>query len=174
MKFYQVPRFIFNPIASEGICEGSCLLPTDWEGNLEKEIRVYGKDDITSNKIEANVTDPDWWYTNKGQVDWVIAITQGSEYTEWILDYGLDTANKGICILDRITFLEPTRKREGFLDNSCLTNLKILSPRPAFRADGNQSKDSVTSAWFVFRKAGAARVNTKVDFEVGWDRPKRT
>lgn len=172
MKFYQVPRFVFSPIANDNLCAGSLLLPLDFDGSLEQEIKRYGLSDIVSNKQEESLLDPEWWARQKNSVDWVIAVTQGSDYTEWVLDYGLQVARKGLCVLDRLTFLEPTRKRQAFLEGSSLTNLKILSPRPSFRADGKQSKDSVTSAWFVFRKAGAAEVNTKIDFEVRWDRPK--
>lgn len=172
MKFYQVPRFVFSPVANDSLCLGSLLLPTDLDGSLEKEINRCGLKDTVANNSEANILDPSWWAGYKDKVDWVIAVTQGSEYTEWVTDYGLQIARKGLCLLDRLTFLEPTRKRQDFLESSALTNLKILSPRPSFRADGKQSKDSVTSAWFVFRKAGAAMVNTKIDFEVRWDRPK--
>lgn len=168
-----MPKFIFNPIAAEGICQGRILLPTDFDGQLAEQLKGHGiKNLITVDNKEA-IQDPEWWLSHKDNVDWVVAITQGmGELTDWVTDYGLEVASKGICLLDRITFLEPTRRRELFLVNSSLTNLKILSPRPSFRADGKQLKDSVTSAWFIFQRVGAADVSTNVDFEVGWQRPK--
>lgn len=173
MTFYQVPQFIFNPIAKRQLCSGTILLPTDFDGGLEAELNRNGLSDIRSNNLEDAVQDPEWWLQYQDDVDWVVAITQGlKENTEWITDYGLTVAKKGICLLDRITFLEPTRRREAFLTTSSLTNLIILSPRPSFRADGKQLKDSVTSAWFVFQKGGEAGVKTEIDFEVGWQRPK--
>jgi hypothetical protein len=173
MSFYQVPNFIFNPIAQRQLCTGSVLLPTDFSGELEAQLNQSGLTETHSNNLEASVQDPEWWLQYKDDVDWVIAITQGLKgNTDWITDYGLTVAKKGVCLLDRITFLEPTRRREGFLKTSSLTNLIILSPRPSFRADGKQLKDSVTSAWFVFQKGGAADVKTEIDFEVGWQRPK--
>lgn len=175
MSFYQVPKFIFDPIGKTGICENSTiLLPSDFTGGLAEQIKSYKPDGIIQNKKFDNIQDYEWWESLKGKVDWVIAITQGTgEATSWVTECGLSIANKGICVLDRLTFLEPTRKREAFLQESNLVDLKILSPRPSFRADGKQSKDSVTSAWFVFKKSGVARTSTFIEYEVGWLRPKK-
>ena len=172
-NFYGVPRYIFDPIRNSGLIEGKVLLPYHPQGGLEKQVRKANITDLVANACEENLVDLSWWASHKDQVDWVIAITQGmKDYTKWITECGLQAAKKGVCILDRLTFLEPTRAREEFLTNSSLTNIKILSPRPAFRADGTNSKDPVTSAWFVFQKPGAAQVNTCIDFEVSWHRPQ--
>ena len=168
-----MPKFIFNPIAAEGICQGRILLPTDFDGQLAEQLKGHGIKNLTTVDNKEAIQDPEWWLGHKDNVDWIVAITQGmGELTDWVTDYGLEVASKGICLLDRITFLEPTRRRELFLVNSSLTNLKILSPRPSFRADGKQLKDSVTSAWFIFQRASAVDVSTNIDFEVGWQRPK--
>ena len=153
--------------------EGAVLLPFDPEGALEKQVRKAQVTDIISNDSQENLVDLDWWSQQKGKVDWVVAITQGmKEYTKYVTECGIQVARKGVCVLDRLTFLEPTRAREDFLRDASLTNIKILSPRPSFRVDGTNSKDPVTSAWFVFQKPGAAPVNTTIDFEVGWHRPQ--
>lgn len=172
-NFYRVPRYIFDPIRNAGLVDGVILLPFDPEGALEKQVRKADVDDVIRNDCEENLVDLDWWASHKGQVDWIVAITQGmKDYTKWITECGLQAARKGVCVLDRLTFLEPTRAREEFLKNSSLVNIKILSPRPSFRADGTTAKDPVTSAWFVFQKPGAAPVNTSIDFEVSWCRPQ--
>jgi len=172
-NFYRVPRYIFDPIRNAGLVEGAVLLPFDPEGALEKQVRKAQVTDIISNDSQENLVDLDWWSQQKGKVDWVVAITQGmKEYTKYVTECGIQVARKGVCVLDRLTFLEPTRAREDFLRDASLTNIKILSPRPSFRVDGTNSKDPVTSAWFVFQKPGAAPVNTTIDFEVGWHRPQ--
>jgi hypothetical protein len=172
-NFYRVPRYIFDPIRNAGLVEGAVLLPFDPEGALEKQVRKAKVTDVISNDCQENLVDLDWWLQQKGKVDWVIAITQGmKEYTKWITECGLQVARTGVCVLDRLTFLEPTRAREDFLRDASLTNIKILSPRPSFRADGTNSKDPVTSAWFIFQKPGAARVNTTIDFDINWHRPQ--
>lgn len=172
-SFYRVPRYIFDPIRNSGIVDGVVLLPFDPEGSLGNQVKKANVKEIITNDCEENIVDLAWWSSHKDQVDWVVAITQGmKDYTKWITECGLQAARKGVCILDRLTFLEPTRAREDFLQDSSLTNIKILSPRPSFRADGTTAKDPVTSAWFIFKKAGAAAVNTQIDFEVGWHRPQ--
>jgi hypothetical protein len=81
-------------------------------------------------------------------------------------------AEKGLIVLDRVSFLEPTRKRVDFLQKTTLSNLIILNPRPEFRADQRKSKDSVTSAWFVFDGSDSTNKGTTIDFDVNWQRPK--
>ena len=175
MSFYQVPRFVFDPVGKTGICsDATILLPADFTGGLEEQINNYKPKQVIRNKSKDNIQDSDWWSQYTNTVDWVIAITQGlGDDATLITECGLEVANKGIVILDRLTFLEPTRKREAFLQESNLVDLKILSPRPTFRADGKQLKDSVTSAWFRFQKSGAARTSTFIEYEVGWPHPKK-
>ena len=171
MGFYQVPKFIFNPIRDSGICEGSILLPTDFDRQLAQQVRQAGLTDLTCNFDRNSLSEPEWWEQHRG-VDWVIAITQGmGDLTTWVTEYGHAVAKQGLIILDRLTFLEPTRRRERFLKGASLTNLKILSPRPGFRGDGKQLKDSVTSAWFVFKKHPDASTSTMIEYEVGWPNP---
>ena len=173
MAFYHVPKFIFGPIADSKLCSGTVLLPTDFDGQLFEQVKDSNVTDIITNVSEQNIQDKNWWENQRGKVDWVIAITQGlGEYTPWVIEYGLDVAKQGICILDRITFLEPVRSREIFLKSASLVNLKILSPRPSFRADGKQLKDSVTSPLFVFKKDGQKFTSTVNEYEVGWLRPQ--
>lgn len=172
MSFYQVPEYIFNPIGTRKIVHGSVLLPTDFNGDLSNQLTSYGIKDIENAQHESDLVDINWWAKQKDKFDWLVLISQGlGETSEWILDYGPHCARKGLCVLDRVTFLEPTKRREKFLKNHDLTNLIILSPRPQFRADGKTQKDSVTSAWFVFQPKGTATGYTKVEFEVGWQRP---
>lgn len=171
--FYRVPKYIYNPIGESEEIKGSVLIPFDPEGELANQVRSFGIENITVNDDLDNLSDVAWWAENKDH-DWIIAITQGNkELLELITSWGIISAKSGICILDRISFLEPTRRRENFLTTTSLTNIKILSPRPAFRADGRTTKDSVTSAWFIFRPAGAALTSTQIDFSVSWQRPQK-
>jgi hypothetical protein len=172
-SFYRVPKYIFDPIGKTGLVKGKVLLPSDYDGELAAQVRKFNVDDVTINRNPDNVLDLDWWSKQKDQFDWVVAITQGDkDKAQWITECGMQSAKNGLCILDRLTFLEPTRNREDFLLNTSLANIKILSPRPSFRADNKATKDSVTSAWFVFHRAGAALISTNIDFEVGWHRPQ--
>ncbi len=91
--------------------DGVILLPFDPEGALEKQVRKANVDNVIRNDCEENLVDLNWWASQKGQVDWVVAITQGmKDYTKWVTECGLQAAKKGVCVLDRLTFLEPANK----------------------------------------------------------------
>lgn len=117
--------------------------------------------------------DPMWWKYYEGNFDWTVAITQGiesSQRLDYIIKPGYEFASEGLVVLDRITFLEPTRNRVKFLTDKPLSNLIVLNPRPEFRADQNKSKDSVTSAWYVFGKNNPDK-KSRIEFDVNWQRP---
>lgn len=172
MSFYQVPQQILNPVFDLKILSGKIVLPTDLEQGLAKQLICAGYDDLVSADDYSNHIDRSWWQSLP-PFDWTIAITQGmGESIDWILEPGYELSRKGLIVLDRITFLEPTRKRFNFLQKRPLSNLVILNPRPEFRADQRKSKDSVTSAWFVYNKESSASKDTNINFDVNWQRPQ--
>jgi len=169
--FYKIPKNIYSPIAEKNLISGSILVINDHENQLADQIRKSGVEEVYSCTLDE-IIDSDFWQ-NHAPIDWVVGITQGlRDTTEWVMHCGMAKASKGLCILDRITFLEPTRQRVEILSSQTLSNLIILSPRPSFRADNKKLKDSVTSAWFVFSKDYSAAADTKIDFALNWDRPK--
>lgn len=169
--FYKTPKNIFSPIAEKNLISGAVLLINDQENSLADQIKKAGIEEIHTSTLDQ-IIDSDFWQ-NHTAIDWVVGITQGlRDKTEWITQCGMAKANKGLCILDRLTFLEPARQRTEILNSQTLSNIVILSPRPAFRADNKRLKDSVTSAWFVFSKNKSAAEDTKIDFAINWDRPK--
>ena len=172
MSFYKVPQQILNPILNLEIISGKVVLPTDLEGCLEKQLKNAGVCDTIRASDFSNHIEKDWWQ-KLPVFDWTIAITQGMGDTlDWVLDPGYELAQRGLIILDRLTFLEPTRKRVDFLRKRPLSNLVILNPRPEFRADQKKAKDSVTSAWFIFDKLKANDKHTNINFDVNWQRPQ--
>jgi len=59
--------------------------------------------------------DRDWW-SKLPEFDWAVAVTQGVGKTvDWVLEPSYELAKEGLVILDRLTFLEPTRDRSDFL-----------------------------------------------------------
>tara|TARA_R100001509_G_scaffold27436_2_gene14370 strand:- start:870 stop:1457 length:588 start_codon:yes stop_codon:yes gene_type:complete len=172
MSFYQVPQQILNPVLDLKILSGKIVLPTDLDQGLARQLTTAGFDDFVCADDYANHIDRSWWQSLPC-FDWTIAITQGmGESIDWILEPGYELSKKGLIVLDRITFLEPTRKRFRFLQKRTLSNLVILNPRPEFRADQRKSKDSVTSAWFIYNKESSASKNTNINFDVNWQRPQ--
>lgn len=172
MDFYRVPNNIFNPISDRGLCDGRIVLPIDAKGELKDQLESAGYTDIIRANDTCDHLDIKWWKALP-EFDWTIAITQGLKNNlEWILEPGYELANKGLIVLDRITFLEPTRARSDFLKSKPLSNMIVLNPRPEFRADQRKSKDSVTSAWFVYDKTKNQTIGTNIYFDVSWQRPK--
>jgi hypothetical protein len=126
---------------------------------------------VVENKDETNLMDPVWWVGQKEKkFDWVIAATTGlGDYTEYILEYGIQIATQGIAVLDRLSFIEPVAKRKSFLLANKISNMIVLNPRPKFRAIGS-TRDSVTSCWFVFQRPEQWHDGTQITFGLDWDR----
>jgi hypothetical protein len=136
---------------------------------LSSQLRAHNFT-VTTNKDSDNLVNPIWWTTMRDkQYDWVIANTTGlNEYSEYILDYGIQVAREGIAVLDRLSFIEPVAKRRNFLLANKLSDMIVLSPRPRF-SSVSTSRDSVTSCWFVFQRPGMWMDGTQVSYAVNWD-----
>jgi|TARA_R110000787_G_scaffold22799_5_gene65907 hypothetical protein len=172
MSFYQTPANIFNPIADSGLCEGRVLLPLGSSRVLEDALKSAGVSEIITAPDEFSYLKNEWW-NQLPPFDWCVAITQGLGSTlDWVIEPGYELSKRGLIVLDRLTFLEPTRKRQDFLTSKRLTSLIVLNPRPEFRADQKKSKDSVTSAWFVFDKTADLNKGTNIEYAVSWQRPR--
>ena len=172
MSFYRVPDNIINPITEKNLVSGRIVLPLDTDGQLEAQLNSLGHTDCVRANSDTDYLDASWW-KNLPDFDWTLAITQGvRDNVQWIIEPGYELASRGLIILDRLTFLEPTRTRSTFLLEKSLSNLIVLNPRPIFRADQSKTKDSVTSAWMVYDKAKPTDKGTNIDFDVSWQRPK--
>ncbi len=80
------------------------------------------------------------------------------EYAMAIAQHGLEFAERGLILLLRLSWLEPTEERGPWLAEHPPERL-IVMPRHDFR--GNGSTDSVTSAWMIWSKGqplGAQRI----------------
>jgi len=169
-EFYSIPKGVTQALIKNSFITGSVLVPHDPLGILSDQLRTYNFT-VTRNEKEENITDPVWWVLEKTKkYDWVICNTMGlSNYTEYILEYGMQVATMGIAVLDRLSFIEPVAKRRNFLLNNKLSNMIVLNPRPKFRALGS-TKDSVTSCWFVFQSPDDWHDGTQVTFGLDWGR----
>jgi hypothetical protein len=168
--FYQLPNGVTHALIKHSFITGSVLVPFDPLSVLSDQLRRHNFN-VTENKDEANLTDPVWWVGQKEKkFDWVIAATTGmGDYTEYILEYGIQIATQGIAVLDRLSFIEPVAKRKSFLLANKISNMIVLNPRPKFRAIGS-TRDSVTSCWFVFQRPEVWHDGTQITFGLDWDR----
>lgn len=165
-EFYKLPPGILHQLSSR-LELGNVLAPYDPDGQLGLQIRQQ-RIEVETFDRGAHVFDPLWWANRRNKFDWVIANTTGLK-TEalYILDYGIKAAMQGVIILDRLSFLEPVAKRRNFLRNNKLSDVFIFSPRPQF-STVTKTKDSVTSAWFVFRSPENWNDGTNIEYLVDW------
>lgn len=136
----------------------------------------------SSNEIQAtdlsqgsrfDATKASYWKNTAFKADWIVTNPPFKEAIT-ILDYSYSHANKGVAMLLRITFLEPTVNRSAFLKNHSdnLVRLIPVNPRPKFRAD-TKSTDSTTVAWFVWNKHFSWQklgVKSPFQFEINWNK----
>lgn len=84
-------------------------------------------------------------------IDWVIT-NPPFNAAHRILPVAFAVARVGVAFLLRLSYAEPADNRAQWLKAHAdhMTRQMILNPRPSFTGDG--STDSVTAAWFVWRK----------------------
>jgi hypothetical protein len=168
-EFYNLPAGVVHALIKHSFIQGSIFVPYDPLNILTDHLKSH-KYTVTTNTDEEKLYDPIWWVGEKQKkYDWVIAPTLGSNaYNEYILEYGLQIAQCGLAVLDRLSFIEPVTKRKSFLLKNKLSNMIVFSPRPKFRAIGS-TRDSVTACWFVFQKPENWTDGTQITYALNWD-----
>ena len=169
-SFYSFPSALITPLRKEIDLKGTITSMEIDSSGLTTALRSLGLQADDSFIPYDDLVDVSWWRKQKdSNVDWIIG-SMCSTYEpclEYIFAYGTQAANKGLILLERLSFLEPTRKRRQFLQDTKLSNLIVLNPRPQFRP--GSSKDSVTSAWFVFRRPDMWADETRISYALDWD-----
>jgi len=167
-NYYELPSRIASPLTSIIDPDEKLLVPRD--PKLADQLRGLGFE-TEAHEGTDHVFETSWWRERDQKFDWVVANTTGlREEQQYILDYGIAVAKHGLIILDRLSFLEPVRSRKKFLLNNKLSDLMILSPRPRFSSISS-ARDSVTSAWFVFRKPEDWLDGANLRFALDWQTP---
>ena len=167
--FYQLPQGITKQLNENVYLDGKVVCPFDPDLTLTNQLKKLGVDCEGNADIERAL-DIHYWRALKEQgTNWIVVNTSGADQRvkEYILNYSTDIATEGIALLDRLSFLEPAKGRKEFLLANKLSNLVVLHPRPNFRAVGGK-KDSVTSAWFVFRKKENWQDGVDLSFALSW------
>lgn len=98
-----------------------------------------------------DATDKRGWMMFRGEygdMEWVVTNPPFST-APWIVPLAYDFASVGICMLLRLSFLEPVENRGAWLNQHPPTTLIVL-PRISFTGDGKT--DNVTCAWMVWDK----------------------
>lgn len=144
------------------IC-GLVLEPCAGEGQMAEVLAGQGTCTVLQNDIDPAYARGGWgWYGEdatdpqaciwKMRPSWVVTNPPYNQAMP-ILRNAFDAARVGVAFLLRLSFLEPTRERAGWLEAHAgrLAHLLIFgSPRPSFT--GNGRTDSATVAWMVWRR----------------------
>ena len=149
--FYETPPVFLEDIGN--YVKGKILECCNGDGAISNVLKKKGYDVVT-NDIERDAdTDYDatqdalWrWYS--GNVSWVIS-NPPFKSAPTIVKKAYHTAQHGVAMLLRLSFLEPCQNRGDFLSHHP-PNLIVL-PRHSFTGDGGV--DSVTCAWFYWIKS---------------------
>lgn len=161
---YYTPETLVTELINHVSIFGNVLEPCVGNGQIAAALLerrpVFTRPVLTTNDIDythfadfhEDATDynSQMWY--RPRPDWVIT-NPPFNVAMPILENAWLHCRFGIAFLLRLTFLEPTAKRQEWLKahSSELSNLIIFgSPRPSFTDDGKT--DSVTTAWAVWRK----------------------
>lgn len=123
--------------------------------NISRQLKNCITADIDSSvnpMICANMALREGWNEVEsayGLCDWVVTNPPFSHALE-IAQLGLEHCQVGMALLLRLSFLEPTYKRQEWLHLHPPSQLIVL-PRISFTGDGKT--DSVTCAWMIWKKS---------------------
>lgn len=141
---YPIPQKVLEPCAGEGAI-------SNYFKYLHCPVITNDIDSSFGWDYSSDATDLDAPMWNR-DFDWVITNPPYVSAEEILMNSWIK-AKCGVAFLLRLSFLEPTKKRYDILDKMSenLWRVIIFNPRPSFTDDGKT--DSVTSAWFVWKKA---------------------
>lgn len=148
--------------------------PCCGDGAISNYLKLHGIQCTTNDLDTFRTADfhydcsiPNAW-SSFGTFDWVVTNPPYSLADE-IVPLCWEHCDEGMAMLLRLSWLEPCKTRREFLKSTSrfLSDLIVLNPRPKFRSDTNGT-DSITSAWFVWKKWKDARTDTKISFCTDW------
>ena len=153
--FYPTPFWMTRALIRRlpWLRDVSVLEPCSGNGAITRELELAGARVVTNDYDPArqamthlDAGDPFSWKLRSWRADWVITNPPFNE-ADRIVPLAFEHARRGVAMLLRASWLEPTKKRAAFLKAHPPRRLIIL-PRYSFLRNG--SSDSVTSAWFVW------------------------
>ena len=137
----------------------------DGDGHISKILEKYQKEDIFTGDIRDkgwhyfDATDPNLW--QQKQPDFTIT-NPPFNLAHLIVPLAYEYSKYGCAMLLRLSYLEPCENRSKWLENHPISKL-IIMPRISFTGDG--SKDSVTTAWFIWDKRSTSQEITVIPKE---------
>jgi len=155
---------ILEPCSGDGAMANIIQLAVPEARVLTNDIRIEVK--CNAHLDATLISSWEHWRDNEN-VDWVIT-NPPFKHVPQILPLAYGFAGMGVAMLLRLTYLEPTSNRSGWLKENPPTGIfPISQPRPSFRTSktGAKRTDSVGVAWMVWEKGVHT---TTVDFITDW------
>lgn len=157
----QIGGTIIEPCAAEGKIAGVlCAHPgvtAVTTNDIDAMMPTRYHEDATDASAAIWAAPADWIVTNPpfNQADQFVRLA-------W------SRARRGVTMLLRLTYMEPTRKRAQLLKSMApyMSHLIVFSqPRPSFT--GNGRTDSTTTAWFVWERDNPQQ-GTRLIYITNW------
>ena len=157
----QIGGAIIEPCAAEGKIAG--ILRTH---PLVAEVITNDIDVTMPTRYHEDATDADaaiW----AAPADWIVTNPPFNQADQFV-HLAWAKARRGVAMLLRLSFMEPTRKRAQLLKSMApyMSHLIVFSqPRPSFT--GNGRTDSTTTAWFVWERNNPQQ-GTRLIYVTNW------
>lgn len=178
--FYETAPWQTRALLAHQRIDGVIIEPCVGDGSIEREIaadcwrRTEGKTCLVTNDLNPDCTAE--FHFNAASDDLYLAVAKRYGWVDWVVTnppYGMPLcrdivslavrhARKGVAMMLRISFREPTAKinpRGPFLQAHPPQRLLTL-PRYSFTGDG--SSDSATTEWVIWIKDRAYNVGDPI------------
>lgn len=164
LDFYETPPWQTRALQTRVSISGSVFEPCVGDGSLLRELRdcQTSSNDINRERTANFHRDASLiqsWVNWPIHFDWVVTNPPFNRATE-ILECALPHARCGVIFLLRLSFLEPTERRQHIQPPSGL----IVLPRWSYKQNGKT--DSVTTAWMIWFKGGVHAQLDKLSFPI--------
>jgi hypothetical protein len=149
--FYETPIWMTLALLKRVPIAGAVLEPCAGDLAIARVLRAAGLTVFTNDINPHRKTDTHLDVTREwpvGRVPWV-ASNIPFKHANVIAPRAVENASEGVALILRISFLEPTKKRQDFLLAHPPTRIIVL---PRYSFTGNKKTDSVTAAWFVWSR----------------------
>lgn len=155
LDFYETPPHYIAALLGEVNIFGRVYEPCVGDGAIADALRRLPSvrkvitNDIDKKRKADTHSDAREGYAWPKEFDW--AATNPPFSDELVILENALSATPNVAFLARLSFLEPTEDREGFLGEHPPSQIIVL-PRYSFRPndDGKKQTDSVTCAWLVW------------------------
>lgn len=152
--FYETPGYVTEQLTRLVYFNGTVLDPCYGNGALIRDLKdcdIVTNDFYSSADYKLDATTLASW-REFPKFDWCVVNPPFNKAHE-ILPLGFQFAERGLCALVRLTYLEPCITRRQFLKehSDCLKWAIFFSPRIRFRKD-TKTTDSATVCWLVWDK----------------------